>query len=136
MDVEFFEKTQSQVQALHEEMGALAKSKPDNPINKFKLKIINEKLKDANTLLTGEFKPFADFEIFDDADMPTSSDVVIILSQYLQCLEGWRSANVEYDDTNYRWYWKTDDGEMIKAQEPTRSRTRKEDTRKRGASRT
>ncbi len=122
-DVEFFEKTQSQMQALHDEMGALAKSKPDNPINKFKLKIINEKLKDANTLLTGEFKPLAEFEVFDEAELPTNSDVVIILSQYLRCLEGWRSANVELRPGE-GWCWKTKGTKTIKADPPRRSVTR------------
>jgi hypothetical protein len=57
-DVDFFEKVVGQLHQLHNEISVLSKSKPDNPINKFKLGFINEKLTEANKILTGEFKPF------------------------------------------------------------------------------
>ena len=93
-DVNFFEKVKAQLQQLHNEVSALSKSKPDNPINKFKLTFINEKLSEANTILTGEFKPFKDFTVFDETALPSNSDVVMILAQYLDCLEAWRCANI------------------------------------------
>jgi hypothetical protein len=93
-DVNFFERVQAQVQQLHGEISVLSKSKPDNPINKFKLKFINEKLGEANTILTGDFKPFKDFNQFEEENLPTNSDVVMILSQHLDCLEAWRSAHI------------------------------------------
>jgi len=78
-DVDFFEKVKAQLQQLQNEIGALSKSKPDGPINKFKLTFINEKLAEANTILTGEFKPSKDFTIFNVDELPTNSDVVMIL---------------------------------------------------------
>lgn len=107
-DVDFFERLQSQIQKLHSEMSILAKGKPDNPINKFKLKIVNEKVQDANTILTDTFKPLAGFELFDETELPTNSDVVIVLSQYLQGLESWRSAHTIHDVTDFRYQWKVD----------------------------
>ena len=50
-DVDFFEKVRAQLQQLHNEVSALSKSKPDNPINKFKLGFINEKLGEASSRL-------------------------------------------------------------------------------------
>jgi hypothetical protein len=118
-DVDFFEKVKAQLNQLHNEVSALSKSKPDNPINKFKLTFINEKLEEANTILVGEFKPFKDFKLFNVDELPSNSDIVMILSQYLDCLEAWRCANIEYKD--YKWYWKVA-GASIETVEPTRYR--------------
>jgi hypothetical protein len=123
-DVELFEKVQSQVQQLLNEISTLSKKSPDGPINKFKLKFINEKLRESNSFLAGTHKPFADFESFDDANMPTNSDVVLILSQYLDCLEGFRSANTIYDEGKFEWVWKTDGSGRIKSRPPSRFKTR------------
>src|SRR5205807_3516250 len=95
-DVNRFEKVKAQIRQLHGEVSVLSKSKPDNPINKFKLGFINEKLEEANAILKGDFKPFKDFTTFNTDDLPSNSDVVMVLSQYLDCLEAWRSARVEY----------------------------------------
>ena len=50
-DVDKFEKVKAQISQLHSEVSLLSKGKPDNLINKFKLKFINEKLTDANAVL-------------------------------------------------------------------------------------
>jgi hypothetical protein len=118
-DVDKFEKVKAQIAQLHSEISVLSKGKPDNPINKFKLKFINEKLLEANAILKGEFKPFKDFTSFDEAELPSSSDVVMILSQYLDGLEAWRCAHVHQE--SYTWYWDVD-GEAIRTQSPTRFR--------------
>jgi hypothetical protein len=118
-DVELFEKLKSQVQHLFNEMSSLSKKSPDGPINKFKLKFINEKLRESNSFLVGPHKPFADFEGFDDSNLPTNSDVVLILSQYIDCLEGFRSANTTRDGLIH-WKWNTDGSTSIRTDPPTR----------------
>ena len=118
-EVDFFERVHSQIGRLYDEFGGLAKGKPDNPVNKFKLGILNEKLRDANTFLTASFKPLVGFKEFDEDSLPTNSDVLIVLSQYLDALESWRSANIEYDK-NDGWFWKTDERKKIKAAPPTK----------------
>ena len=120
-DVDFFEKVKGQLQQLHNEISVLSKSKPDNPINKFKLGFINEKLSEANRILTGDFKPFKDFTMFDTDELPTNSDVVMVLSQYLDCLEAWRSAHV-WHVSGLGFRWKTNDRTDIQAERPTRYR--------------
>lgn len=121
-DVDFFEKVKAQLQQLQNEVSVLSKSKPDNPINKFKLGFINEKLGEANTILTGDFKPFKDFALFNVDELPSNSDVVMVLSQYLDCLEAWRSANIQYDRGHFEWRWKVEGQEGIKTEEPSRYR--------------
>jgi hypothetical protein len=120
-DVDFFEKVKAQLQQLQNEVSALSKSKPDNPINKFKLGFINEKLGEANIILTGEFKPFREFTLFNIDELPSNSDVVMVLSQYLDCLEAWRSAHVYYTPGQGN-RWKTDDGQDIRTEPATRYR--------------
>jgi hypothetical protein len=118
-DVHFFEKVKSQLEQLHGEASLLSKSKPDNPMNKFKLALINEKLGEANKILTGEFQPFKDFTVFNLDELPTNSDVVMVLSQYLDGLEAWRCAHI-WETAGMAYKWKTDDGQDIRSQPPSR----------------
>src|ERR1700752_2801121 len=93
-------------------MALLAKSKPDNLVNTFKLEFVNEKLAEANAFLIGEYKPFASFTQFDLERLPSNSDVVLVLLQYLACLERWRSAHVYYSQSEYDWFWRLNDGKL------------------------
>ena len=90
---EVVEKLIAQIEGFYGEMSVLSKSKPDNPLNAFKLKFINDKLIEANRVLVGEYQPLKGFTVFDDATLPTNSDVVMVLSQYLTRLKAWRRAN-------------------------------------------
>ncbi|MDN4081282.1 hypothetical protein QYF52_25490 [Paenibacillus polymyxa] len=103
INVSAFEKVQAQLQGLFDEVGTLSKKKPDDAINKFKLKFINPILAEANKLLTGDYKPFSDFEQFDEDSLPTNSDTVLILSQYLNCLEKLRADNIK--PYSAYWFW-------------------------------
>lgn len=80
-----YEKIRGQIKALHEEISTLSRKKPDDGINPFKLKFINQVLSEANEILKEEYLPKSDFRTFDEENLPTNSDVVIILSQYLEC---------------------------------------------------
>jgi hypothetical protein len=82
-----FHKTQEQLEALYQEIGALSKKKPDDAVNKFKLGFVNRVLTEANTLLLAEYIPFPDFQLFDEDTLPTNSDIVLVLAQYLKCFE-------------------------------------------------
>jgi hypothetical protein len=107
-EVEFFESVEAQLQSAYKEIGALSAKKPDDPVNKFKLKLVNRVLDAANDLLEDD-RPFQDFRQFEQDDLPTNSDVVFILSQYLHNLEDVRSNNIvaEWDDQgkNKEWWW-------------------------------
>ena len=123
-----FERVKYQIHQLHTDFTTLAK-KPDNAVNKFKLKFVNEKLMEANSLLPVAFRPSENFEQFDEDNMPTTSDVLMILSQYIDSLEAWRSANVyELTDGSFltKWYWVTSDDSSIEATRPSRYRSNQE----------
>lgn len=114
-----FEKVVGQIKSLRDDFSIQAKAKPDNPLNLLKLAFVNEKLGEANRILAGDYRPFKAFEQFDPDSLPTNSDVQLVLSQYLACLERWRSANVTYDQLEHEWRWRMQ-GEALRAAPATR----------------
>lgn len=102
-DIDIFEKLHFQIQDIYSELGILSKKSPDGAINKFKLKFVNQLLDQANYLLEEKYKPFADFNLFQEEDIPTNSDVVLVVSQYIQCLEQLKIDNIKMLSGN--WYW-------------------------------
>ncbi len=105
-DVDAYEKTQAQLEGLYTEISTLAKKSPNDSVNKFKLAFINELLKTSNSILDDTYKPLNNFELFSDDDMPSNSDVVFILSQYLSCFEKLRIDNISQHLS--KWYWVID----------------------------
>lgn len=106
-EIDKFEKIQSQLEGLHQEIGALSRKTPNDGVNKFKLGFINKALSDANDLMGENDKPFPDFDTFDVDELPTNSDVTMIVGQYISCLEKLRADNI-YQDFG-KWYWRADD---------------------------
>jgi hypothetical protein len=115
-EVQIYERLKQQLVQLYQDIGTLSKKAPDSPINKFKLGVINEKIATANKLLTNSFLPIEDFHLFDDSDLPSNSDVVLVLSQYLEALELWRTANIIRKESS--WYWNTEGKIAIYAGNP------------------
>jgi hypothetical protein len=102
-EINKFEKVTTQLNSLYEELSALSKKSQNDALNKFKLKFVNLALQEANNLLGAKYKPFGDFEKFDDEDLPTNSDVTMMLGQYLSCIEKLRADNIQMRHGN--WYW-------------------------------
>lgn len=102
-DVENLEKVIGQLLAAHSEIAMLAKKSPSDTLNSFKLKMINRVIKNSNSVLGSRYKPFEDFEQFDDDDLPSNSDVTMILAQYMEEAERFRSDNVMQQFG--RWYY-------------------------------
>lgn len=111
-EADLFDISEEQMKGMYEEIGLLSKKKPDGPVNKFKLKFINEVIAKANNLLGAEYMPLDGFASFDEETLPTASDVVFILSQYLKSMDKFR-----YDNTHFaagECYWTLHDGESRK----------------------
>jgi hypothetical protein len=86
-----FEQLEVQLNTFYEELSILSKKTPDGPLNKFKLKFVNDTLNKANVILGDTHRPFPDFELFSDADLPSSSDAVLMLSHYLKSMDRYRT---------------------------------------------
>jgi hypothetical protein len=102
-ELEQFEKLIGQLRGLHEEVGLLAKKSPNDAVNAFKLRLVNKVVASANVVLGPNYLPFDDFQAFDTDDMPTNSDVALVLAQYLEESERFRSDNVQ-KDRGVWWY--------------------------------
>ncbi len=111
-EIDIFEKTINQLEGLHIEISILSKKSQNDALNVFKLNLVNQVLLQSNKVLGNNYKPFSDFEKFNEEELPSNSDVALVLSQYLNCMESFREKNifssVEYSngriDKTY-WYW-------------------------------
>jgi hypothetical protein len=93
-EVENLEKLIGQLQGLHSEISQLAKKSPNDGLNVFKLKLVNKVLKSGNETLAGRYMPFDDFSQFEENELPTNSDVTMILAQYMEQAERFRSDHI------------------------------------------
>lgn len=114
--IDEFETLHGQLQAFHTEMNTLVKKNPSDALNKFKLGLINSVLTKANSFLGKARLPFAEFQSFDESAMPSTSDVLMILAQYLSAFEKFRADNIYKETYGEDWYW--DGGEKIPARAP------------------
>jgi len=107
-DVQDFERLEQQLHSMLTEMSELSKKRANDGLNKFKLRLVNVLLDRMNKIL-GAQKPFKEFETFDENDIPTNSDVVVMLSQYAAAIFQLRLENTEL--RGIKWYWRLRDGE-------------------------
>lgn len=107
-EVSDFELLQGKVQGLYEEVLALSKKSPSDVLNKFKLRLTNGIIRSTNAFFVQQSMnlPVDGFDQFEDEEIPSNSDVLIVLSQYLQCLEKLRADNIKLHSG--RWYWVID----------------------------
>lgn len=118
-DIESLEKLIGQLQGLHAEISQLAKKSPNDGLNKFKLKLVNSVISSGNGLLQGKYRPFDDFEQFEEDDLPTNSDVTVIIAQYMEQAERFRSDNIIYEDYKW-WYMLNSSPSDVEASKPTK----------------
>ena len=85
--IEQFIKLLLQIDKLLKDFTDLSKKKPNDAVNKFKIQFVNKLLIQSNGTLTKKHIPFDDFTEFDEDDLPTNSDVLLIISQYDACLK-------------------------------------------------
>ncbi len=104
-DVGKFELLEAQMKSLYSEIEKLVKKNPNDAINVFKLKLINGLLRDANEIFVNTKKPVIEFAEFDEKALPSNSDALVVLSQYLACLESYRDNNVAFDEAEQDWFW-------------------------------
>lgn len=102
--IETLIKLMIQLKELLKDFVELSKKKPNDHVNKFKLRLVNQVLETANGIIDERNKPFSDFSLFDENELPSNSDVVLILTQYSACLNKFRDENITVDES-YDKYW-------------------------------
>lgn len=94
------------------EIRELSKKKQDEPLNKFKVKTINKKLEQVKVILSDE--PTSEFlELLDEDTLPSNSDAVLMISQYIQAMEQFKAKYYTLDGSDFdimmqRYSWKTE----------------------------
>lgn len=112
-----------QLFSLHNEMAVLTKKSSTDAVNKFKLRFINAAIDRCNRLLGDKYRPFSDFAQFDGDDVPSNSDVTLMLGQYQEALEYFRSENIK--QVHGSWYYVIEDeGASVRTSPPVRLTTR------------
>ena len=114
-DVELYDKFHGQLLTMRAQFEALSKKNPNDVVNEFKIGLVNKLLADINGLI-GDYKPFPDFEQFEDSPRVFNSDVLLILAHYQTAMNRFKSANitVETSPLNPDWMdtvekWNTED---------------------------
>jgi len=103
MNIDEFEAVEAQLSSVREELLVLVKKSPHDALSAFKLSLVNGLLRRANALLGAGERPLASFDQFEADTLPSCSDVVIVLGQYLAALENLRARNVVLKHGH--WYW-------------------------------
>lgn len=107
--VDEFELIYSQLERFHSELQSLAKGKGNDALNVFKLSLLNNLLMRAHALLGPSYEAMAGFEKFDSEQLPSTSDALLVVSQYLGALEKLRDDNIRQDDDYLvQWFWVID----------------------------
>lgn len=101
-EVEEFEKLEAQLHAFRREMAELSKKKPNDGVNKFKLRFLNQALAAANNILGGD-PALEGFEQFNLDDVPSNSDVVFVLAQYTDGMNRLRARNTTSARGTHYW---------------------------------
>jgi len=74
-----------------------------SPIHRMLNNYINTLINKANDLLGKEYLPFDEFNGFDEDDLPTASDVVLMLSQYLKSISKFRFDHTIWESGSCYW---------------------------------
>lgn len=115
-EVELFEKDERQLHVFYKEVSALSKKNANDGVNKFKLTLINSCLKELNTIMG---LPLDGFESFDEALIPSNSDVALVLGQYVAAVYAFRVSNTKILP-NREWVWILDKNRTVKTAGPYR----------------
>lgn len=117
-EIDLFEKLKAQLDGIYQELSLLAKRSPNDGVNPFKLKFINDILVQCNHLLGEKYRPFPEFEIFSLDDVPSNSDATFIVAQYIECAEELRCDNI--NQVYNKWFWNVDGGTEIRTAPPSK----------------
>lgn len=104
------------VTGLYEEMEDLTKKSSKETLNEFKIKSLNRVLKPLRELLKDQ--PTAMFlDLLEDDSLPTNSDVVIVLSQYLSAMKKYEERYYRVTPGTYTKRWNTKENPMVNNKE-------------------
>lgn len=98
-----FEMLNKLIDSIYIELKEFSKKKPDEPLNKFKVKNINRVLKQIKEILNDE--PTSEFlDLLDDETLPTNSDAILIIGQFKASMKQFHTQYyLRESGAGYRW---------------------------------
>jgi chromatin segregation and condensation protein Rec8/ScpA/Scc1 (kleisin family) len=102
-EIEKFEMLDKLTDSIYTEMKEFSKKKPDEPLNKFKVKSVNRVLEQVKAILQNE--PTVEFlDLLDDESLPSNSDSILILSQFMASMKQFHSKYWQREPgVGFRW---------------------------------
>lgn len=83
-----------------------SKKKPDQSLNELKVKMINKILEKIKEILSIE--PGVEFlDLLDNEILPSNSDAVLILAQYIEVMKQFDKRFHRYDEVELEYGWVT-----------------------------
>ena len=82
-EIDIYEELRPKIASVRDTIKALSSKKPDEILNLFKIRRINILIGQANSLLK-DVKPYNDFDTFEEDELPSNSDVLLIIELYLE----------------------------------------------------
>ena len=76
--------------SIYTEMKEFSKKKPDDALNKFKVKNVNRVLTQLKDFLKNE-PTFNFLDLLDDESLPTNSDAILIIGQFKASMDNFRN---------------------------------------------
>jgi len=93
--IQTFETLNNLISPMYDEMKEFSKKKPDEPLNKFKVKNINRIIEPIKEILKDE--PTSEFlDFLDDETLPSNSDAILIIGLF--------KASMKQFHSNYHLY--------------------------------
>lgn len=93
-EIDVFEKTIGQLSEMINDFSQLSKKKPDGSVNIFKIGLVNSILKTLNSIIDEPERPFKSFTQFPEENLPSYSDILVVLNQYHECARNFAKKNV------------------------------------------
>ncbi|GHT69491.1 hypothetical protein FACS1894110_19040 [Spirochaetia bacterium] len=108
-DTATFEYLYPMIESDLNEIRELSKKKQDEPLNIFKIKMLNKKLEKAKIILKNETTNEY-LEFLNEENLPINSDAVLLISQYINALKEFQKKYYySTGDLLERYEWKTKD---------------------------
>lgn len=89
--------------AMYEEFKELSKKKPEAAVSKSKINIANRLIERVRIVL-GDEESLYFLDILDEDDVPQTSDVTLIFSQYVAAMKAFHSKYYGYNGSDYDWF--------------------------------
>lgn len=104
-EIDIYEELRPKIASVRDTIKALSSKKPDEVLNMFKIRRINILIAQANSLLE-DLKPYNDFDTFSEDDLPSNSDVLLIIELYLEAFHRYRINNTTQGNWDIEREWK------------------------------